>query len=69
MEGLINSIIHPHLDAAFLSIRLKYCATEENKTICSFYPLCSSGLTIIDCAFLLRKRIKNRANFGASCIY
>lgn len=34
-ESLINSIIHPHLDAVFLTVRLKYCVTEENKTICS----------------------------------
>lgn len=58
MEGLINSIVHPHLEA-FWPLRLKYCVTEENEAICSpFHPLCPSGLRIIDCAFSLDKEEK-----------
>lgn len=53
MEGSINSITHPHLDVAFLTIKLRYCIREENKTPCSpFYLLCSSGLKITNCGYL-----------------
>lgn len=52
MEDSINSIIHPHIDVAFLTIRLRYCILGENKTPCSpFYPLGSPGLKIATVLF------------------
>lgn len=52
MEDSIKSIIHPHLDVAFLTIRLRYCILGENKTPCSpFYPSGSPGLKITTVLF------------------